>query len=89
VALRTAASSVLDTARKAAPPGTQFDDIGIELEDLSGQINVFEIMGPKSNQVLKGALSPVSQESREDFNKVRRVLRRFINLLYLHSSGRL
>ncbi|KAJ7935581.1 NUC188 domain-containing protein [Mycena leptocephala] len=69
VALRTAASSVLDTARKAAPPGTQIDDIGIELEDLSGQINAFEIMGPKSNQVLKGALSPVSQESREDFNK--------------------
>ncbi|KAJ7147486.1 POP1-domain-containing protein [Mycena crocata] len=68
-ALRTSASSAIDAARKAVPPGTQIDDIGIELEDLSGQINAFEIMGPKSNQVLKGALSPVSQDSREDFSK--------------------
>ncbi|KAF7365276.1 Ribonucleases P/MRP protein subunit POP1 [Mycena venus] len=67
--LRTSASSVLDAARKAAPQGTQIDEIGIELEDLSGQINAFEIMGPKSNQVLKGAVSPVSHDSREDFNK--------------------
>ncbi|KAF8208880.1 NUC188 domain-containing protein [Mycena galopus ATCC 62051] len=69
VALRTSASLVLDAARKAAPQGTQIDDIGIELEDLSGQINAFEIMGPKSNQVLKGALSPASHDSRDDFNK--------------------
>ncbi|KAJ7134557.1 NUC188 domain-containing protein [Mycena epipterygia] len=68
-ALRTSASLALDAARKAAPPGTQIDDIGVELEDLSGQINAFEIMGPKSNQVLKGALTPVSQDAREDFNK--------------------
>ncbi|KAJ7505381.1 ribonucleases P/MRP protein subunit POP1-domain-containing protein [Mycena galericulata] len=68
-ALRTSASSVLDAARKVAAEGTQIDEIGIELEDLSGQINAFEIMGPKANQVLKGALSPVSQDPREDFNK--------------------
>ncbi|KAJ7645420.1 ribonucleases P/MRP protein subunit POP1-domain-containing protein [Mycena polygramma] len=68
-ALRTSALLVLDAARKTVPQGTQLDDLGIELEDLSGQINAFEIMGPKSNQVLKGALSPVSQESREDFKK--------------------
>ncbi|KAJ6557418.1 NUC188 domain-containing protein [Mycena vulgaris] len=68
-ALRASASLALDAARKAAPPGAQIDEIGIELEDLSGQLNAFEIMGPKSNQVLKGALSPVSQDSREDFNK--------------------
>ncbi|KAK7048302.1 ribonucleases P/MRP protein subunit POP1 [Favolaschia claudopus] len=67
--LQTAASSILDAARKAAPQGTQVDEIGIELEDVSGQINAFEIMGPKSNQVLKGALSPVSHDSREEFNK--------------------
>ncbi|KAJ6508878.1 NUC188 domain-containing protein [Mycena sanguinolenta] len=69
VALRTSASLVLAAARKAAPQGTQIDEIGIELEDLSGQINAFEIMGPKSNQVLKGAISPASHDSREDFNK--------------------
>ncbi|KAJ6512218.1 ribonucleases P/MRP protein subunit POP1-domain-containing protein [Mycena vitilis] len=68
-ALRTSASSVLDAARKTGPQGAQLDSLGIELEDLSGQINAFEIMGPKSNQVLKGALSPVFQESREDFKQ--------------------
>ncbi|KAJ7044056.1 ribonucleases P/MRP protein subunit POP1-domain-containing protein [Mycena alexandri] len=68
-ALRDSASSVLDATRKAALPGTQIDNIGVDLEDLSGQVNAFEIMGPKSNQILKGALSPVSQDSREDFNK--------------------
>ncbi|KAJ7670280.1 NUC188 domain-containing protein [Mycena rosella] len=68
-ALRTSASLALDAARKAAAPGTQIDEIGVELEDLSGQLNAFEIMGPKANQVLKGALSPVSQDSRDDFNK--------------------
>ncbi|KAJ7254397.1 NUC188 domain-containing protein [Mycena haematopus] len=69
VALRTSASLVLDAARKAAPPGTQIEELGIELEDISGQINAFEIMGPKSNQVLKGAISPASHDSRDDFNK--------------------
>ncbi|KAJ7459800.1 ribonucleases P/MRP protein subunit POP1-domain-containing protein [Mycena latifolia] len=68
-ALQASASLALDAARKAAPPGTEIDNIGVEIEDLSGQLNAFEIMGPKSNQVLKGALSPVSQDSREDFNK--------------------
>jgi ribonuclease P/MRP protein subunit POP1 len=69
-AIQASASSVLDAVRKAAPQGTQIDEIGIELEDLSGQLNAFEIMGPKSNQVLKGALSPASHDAREDFNKV-------------------
>ncbi|KAJ7366798.1 NUC188 domain-containing protein [Mycena albidolilacea] len=68
-AIQASASSVLDAVRKAAPQGTQIDEIGIELEDLSGQLNAFEIMGPKSNQVLKGALSPASHDAREDFNK--------------------
>ncbi|KAJ7175799.1 ribonucleases P/MRP protein subunit POP1-domain-containing protein [Mycena filopes] len=64
-ALRTSASSVLDARR----PGRKLKAIGVDLEDLSGQVNAFEIMGPKSNQVLKGALSPISQDSRADFNK--------------------
>ncbi|KAJ7212167.1 NUC188 domain-containing protein [Mycena pura] len=67
--LKMSASLVLDAARKAAPPGTVLSELGVELEDLSGQINAFEIMGPKANQVLKGALSPVSQDSREEFKK--------------------
>ncbi|KAF7346225.1 Ribonucleases P/MRP protein subunit POP1 [Mycena sanguinolenta] len=81
VALRTSASLVLAAARKAAPQGTQIDEIGIALEDLSGQINAFEIMGPKSNQVLKGAISPASHDSREDFNKF------WASMMDLQTSG--
>jgi ribonuclease P/MRP protein subunit POP1 len=88
-ALRTSASLALDAARKAAPPGTQIDEIGIELEDLSGQLNAFEIMGPKSNQVLKGALTPVSQDSRDDFNKVGHTsVSTLTHDSFVHSSGR-
>lgn len=43
----------------------------IEMADLRGSINAFEIMGSKSSQVIKGALSPVGSEDREDFKKVR------------------
>ncbi|KAJ7644080.1 ribonucleases P/MRP protein subunit POP1-domain-containing protein [Roridomyces roridus] len=68
-AVKTSASLVLDAARQQAPEGTQIHEIGVEIEDLSGQINAFEIMGPKANQVLKGALSPITNDSREDFRK--------------------
>ncbi|KAJ7288398.1 POP1-domain-containing protein [Mycena rebaudengoi] len=68
-ALQKYASLMLDATRKAAPANTQIDELGVELEELTGQVNAFEIMGPKSNQVLKGALSPVSQDSRDDFNQ--------------------
>lgn len=45
-------------------------EVEVEISDLRGQVNIFEIMGPKSNQVLRGALSPVSQDKREDFKQV-------------------
>jgi len=45
-------------------------DIDVEIADLRGQINVFEIMGPKSSQVLRGALNPVLQDQRKDFTQV-------------------
>lgn len=43
----------------------------IEIADLRENVNVFEIMGPKSNQILKGALTPIKEDKREDFKKVR------------------
>lgn len=43
------------------------EEATIDLIDLRGLINVFEIMGPKSSQVVKGALSPVTSEQRRDF----------------------
>lgn len=42
----------------------------IEIADLRGSVNVFEIMGPKASQVIKGALSPVADDDRQEFKKV-------------------
>lgn len=39
----------------------------IEIVNLQGLVNVFEIMGPKSSQVIKGALSPILSEQRHEF----------------------
>ncbi|KAG7088510.1 hypothetical protein E1B28_012494 [Marasmius oreades] len=52
-ALRTATSIALSSTSK----------VEVELADLRGQLNVFELMGPKSCQVLKGALSPVMDDA--------------------------
>ncbi|KAF9454729.1 POP1-domain-containing protein [Macrolepiota fuliginosa MF-IS2] len=61
--LQKATSQVLDRPR----PST--DEVEVEIADLRGQVNAFEIMGPKSSQVLKGALSPVSKDDRQEFKK--------------------
>jgi ribonuclease P/MRP protein subunit POP1 len=45
------------------------EDVNLEISDLKGHLNVFEIMGPKSSQVIKGALSPVRSEQRGDFRQ--------------------
>jgi len=66
--LRIAASLVLDTAKRSM--GEEEKDIDVEIADLRGQTNVFEIMGPKSSQVLKGALHPVPQDERKEFTQV-------------------
>ncbi|KAF8631784.1 hypothetical protein AX17_004999 [Amanita inopinata Kibby_2008] len=63
-ALQEAASLVLDAAkREKAGEGA----VDIEIADLRGHLNIFEIMGPKTNQVLKGALKPVPQDNRASF----------------------
>jgi ribonuclease P/MRP protein subunit POP1 len=50
---------------------TTTEEKEVLIGDLRGQINAFEIMGPKSNQVLKGALSPVHQKDEDQqFHKV-------------------
>ncbi|KAF8908901.1 NUC188 domain-containing protein [Gymnopilus junonius] len=77
-ALKEAASSALASYRSLHPDATE---AAVEIADLSRQVNVFEIMGPKSNQVIKGALSPVLLESREDF------LQFWSSLSNLQSSG--
>lgn len=63
-ALRHAASFAIDSAKQGGRT------VEVEMADLREQFNVFEIMGPKASQVLKGALKPVD-DNREDFKKVR------------------
>ncbi|KAH7885023.1 ribonucleases P/MRP protein subunit POP1-domain-containing protein [Phlebopus sp. FC_14] len=41
----------------------------IEIDDLRGSVNAFEITGPKSSQVIRGALSPAGGEDRQEFKK--------------------
>ncbi len=62
--LQKATSQVLDRPRSST------EEIAVEIADLRGQVNTFEIMGPKSTQVLRGALTPVAKDDREEFKKV-------------------
>ena len=66
--LRTAASFALEAAKKAAPPPAD-KPYEVEIADLREHFNVFEIMGPKSSQVIRGALRPVAEDNRAEFKK--------------------
>ncbi|KAJ4482259.1 POP1-domain-containing protein [Lentinula aciculospora] len=61
--LRTSTSQILEAA------GREGTIVDVELADIRGELGIFEIMGPKSNQVLRGALSPVMAEASADFKK--------------------
>ncbi|KAG6811630.1 hypothetical protein H0H92_006499 [Tricholoma furcatifolium] len=63
LSIQTSASLILESDKRQNPE----KEVEIEIADLRGQVNIFEIMGPKSNQVLRGALSPIPQDKREDF----------------------
>ncbi|KAJ3717095.1 POP1-domain-containing protein [Lentinula raphanica] len=62
-ALRESTSQILQAA------GREGGILDVELADIRGEIGIFEIMGPKSNQVLRGALSPVLTDASTDFKK--------------------
>lgn len=62
--LQKATSQVLDRPRSSV------EEIAVEIADLRGQVNTLEIMGPKSTQVLRGALTPIDKDDREEFKKV-------------------
>ncbi|KAI9058196.1 POP1-domain-containing protein [Trametes sanguinea] len=72
--LRLAASFALDAAKQAGRAAE------VEMADLREQFNMFEIMGPKASQVLKGALKPVDDQ-RADFKKF------WASLSQLQSAG--
>ncbi|KAK0464529.1 POP1-domain-containing protein [Desarmillaria tabescens] len=65
-ALQTAASSVLDGIKNES---TSDQAVDVEIADLRGKVNIFEIMGPKSSQVLKGALQPIASDDRISFKE--------------------
>ncbi|KZS93212.1 POP1-domain-containing protein [Sistotremastrum niveocremeum HHB9708] len=45
------------------------EDQEIEVADLRGQINAFELIGPKSSQIIKGALIPTEGNNSAEFTK--------------------
>ncbi|KAI5991699.1 ribonucleases P/MRP protein subunit POP1-domain-containing protein [Pisolithus orientalis] len=57
---------VFEAVNKSNNPTVSFQ---VEMNDLRGVINAFEVMGPKSSQIIKGALSLAGDDEREDFNK--------------------
>jgi ribonuclease P/MRP protein subunit POP1 len=67
--LQSTASLSIDAIRRGSKEPIE-EPLDVELEDLRGQVNVFEIMGPKSSQVIKGALTPVAEDKRDEFKKV-------------------
>lgn len=68
VQMRVAASFALEQAQEAKPG--RLLPFKLEMADLREQVNVFEIMGPKSSQVIKGALRPLLGDDRAEFKQV-------------------
>jgi ribonuclease P/MRP protein subunit POP1 len=66
-ALQDAASTILHEMKRA----NQGSSAAVEIVDLRERFNVFDIVGPKASQVVRGALSPIPQElsDRKEFNK--------------------
>ncbi|OCH85746.1 POP1-domain-containing protein [Obba rivulosa] len=58
ILLRNAASFALEAARNSDSSKVY----EVEIADLRQQINIFEIMGPKSSQIIKGALKPIPDD---------------------------
>lgn len=63
--LRTAASFALEAAKQAGIPSDKAYEV--QIANLREHVNVFEIMGPKSSQVIKGAMKPVAEDTRDEF----------------------
>ena len=46
------------------------ESVEIELADLRDQFNIFELVGPKSSQVIHGALTLMKDDKREELTQV-------------------
>lgn len=69
--LRNAVSLSLDSLKKS--PGYSQKSYFVEVIDLRDSINVFEITGPKSSQVIRGALTPTIANHTGEFKKVKHI----------------
>lgn len=89
-ALGTSASLAIDAQRQSNASVPETNTVEVEIADLREHVNVFEIMGPRANQIIKGALTPVVDDEREEFKKVRFSSRISLRepLIEYHSFGR-
>ena len=87
-ALKSAVSLSLD-ALKRSPEHSQ-NSYSVEVIDLRESINVFEITGPKSSQVVHGALTPIIADQTGEFKKVKHIesLPQYEDLIVYSSFGR-
>lgn len=46
------------------------NSVEIEVADLRDQFNVFQLIGPKSSQVIHGALKPIKHDDRPELTEV-------------------
>jgi hypothetical protein len=69
--LKNAISLSLDTLKKS--PQYSQNSYSVEVIDLRNSINVFEITGPKSSQVVHGALTPTIANHTGEFKKVKHI----------------
>lgn len=63
--LTHAAVRVLAAAKEAGEPAAE-----IEIADLRGHANAFELIGPKSSQVIHGVMKLVSEDKRKEIKEV-------------------
>jgi len=64
-ALTRAAMRVLAAAKESGEPAAE-----IEIADLRGHTNAFELTGPKSSQVIHGVMKLVSEDKRKEVKEV-------------------
>ncbi|KZO93565.1 POP1-domain-containing protein, partial [Calocera viscosa TUFC12733] len=73
LSLQSACSAVLEQHRLSSPPGTahtKAEEETLEIQDLRGEVLAFDLMGPRSTQVLRGALGLVKGEERGEVKEV-------------------
>jgi hypothetical protein len=70
-ALQTATAKVLAEVDHQTGPSSSMKPVEtIEIRDLKGEINAFDLTGPKSTAILQGVLNPVKDDSTNSREKI-------------------